>query len=73
MDKNVSVRLINIINSNESRWFITINSDHPLSLIISRHPKETYEHLMEEINTLEDLDPTTISSCLDKKAFVHLY
>jgi len=73
MDKNVSIRLINIINSNESRWFITINDEQSSSVIISRHPKETYEHLMEELKSLQDLTPMTISTFLDKKSSVHLY
>ena len=73
MRNRVSVRLITVNSTYDSKWFITVNNENPFSLIITRFPKETHENLIKEINSLPDLEQTTISERLDQKKLLYLY
>ena len=73
MRNRVSVRLITVNSTYDSKWFITVNNERPFSLIITRFPKETQENLIKEINSLPDLEQATISERLDQKKLLYLY
>lgn len=74
MNNKISVRLINTVNTLESKWFISsVDDDNPFSIIITRSPNETRENLLKEINSLPDLEPLTIFKALDKKRSIHFY
>ena len=72
MENTVSVRLISVNGMYHSKWFISVNNDNPFTLILTRYPKETKEHLINEINALPELSQSTLSA-LDQKSRLHLY
>ena len=73
MENTVSVRLICVNNSYDSKWFISVNNDSPFSVIVTRYPKETRENLLNDLKSLPDLTQSTILSMIDQKSRLHLY
>ena len=73
MENKVSVRLITVNQVYNSKWVISVNSDNPFSIIVTRYPKETQANLLKEIYSLPDLEQSTILANLDLKNRLYHY